>query len=196
MTRNYASFKLRWVASLLDFMLCMLIISAIVYFITNQSSASSMITSAVIFLVVLFNPVILYYHVPFTYYFGGTPGKLLLGLRIIPEIENKLTFKQVLFRQTIGYMFSWTFFGLGYLAVIKDDKKQSWHDKASATVITRKGNTFVIGLMLLIVTFILTVSIFARAAAKFEFSPLNQLIQMKEIEESMKSKSNQNPINE
>lgn len=70
------------------------------------------------------------------YYDGATPGKRLLAIRIIREDEQKITLP-IAFVRIIGMIFSSLPLGLGYLWVIWDSKKQSWHDKLAKTYVIR-----------------------------------------------------------
>lgn len=72
--------------------------------------------------------------------FAGTPGKRLLKLKVLDEATgNKLTIGQAILRY-IGYIPSAFVFGLGYLWVIWDGKKQGWHDKIAKTVVVKEIN--------------------------------------------------------
>ena len=69
--------------------------------------------------------------------FFGTPGKMLLKLKIVDaKSGGKLTFWQA-----VGRYFAYIpailpmFFGLIWIAF--DDKKQGWHDKLAGTVVIR-----------------------------------------------------------
>ena len=72
-------------------------------------------------------------------YDGATPGKKLLGIKIVKVDGKKLTYP-VAFIRYIGYMISAAtifFFGLGYLWIIWDKKKQALHDKIAGTIVVR-----------------------------------------------------------
>lgn len=72
--------------------------------------------------------------------FAGTPGKRLLKLKVLDEATgNQLTLGQAILRY-IGYIPSAIVFGLGYLWVIWDGKKQGWHDKIAKTVVVKEIN--------------------------------------------------------
>lgn len=72
--------------------------------------------------------------------FFGTPGKMLLKLKIIDaKTGNKLSFWQA-----VGRYFAYIpamlplFFGLIWVAF--DKKKQGWHDKLAGTIVIKGGN--------------------------------------------------------
>lgn len=67
--------------------------------------------------------------------FAGTPGKRLLGLRVIDAQTGKnLTPMQSTLRY-LGYFLSAMPMCLGFLWVIWDEKKQGWHDKLAGTMV-------------------------------------------------------------
>ncbi|EQC50661.1 RDD family protein [Bacteriovorax sp. DB6_IX] len=60
---------------------------------------------------------------------GATPGKMLLGLKVInTETGKNMTFWKAAMRETLGKTLSTIFFAIGYLmAAFRDDKK-TMHD--------------------------------------------------------------------
>lgn len=83
----------------------------------------------------------LFYLLFFTVYFvyflthgGQTPGKQVLGIKVVAidggEVDG---FRAAL--RTMGYAFSWFLFGLGYLWAGMDRHRQTWHDKIAGTVV-------------------------------------------------------------
>ena len=66
---------------------------------------------------------------------GATPGKMVLGLKIVDaRTGGPITFWQSLGRY-LGYFPSTVVFGLGYLWACWDPRKQAWHDKMAKTVV-------------------------------------------------------------
>ena len=69
--------------------------------------------------------------------FSGTPGKMVLKLKIVDAgTGNKLTFGQAIGRY-FAYILSAIPFFLGYIWVGFDKRKQGWHDKLAGTVVIR-----------------------------------------------------------
>jgi len=68
---------------------------------------------------------------------GGTPGKLLLRLRVIDVCGDRISLKTALLRHTIGYLTSAVGAGLGFLWIALDERKQGWHDKIAKTFVIR-----------------------------------------------------------
>lgn len=65
---------------------------------------------------------------------GQTPGKSLLGLRIVQVNGRRLSFVTAL-RRLVGYGLSLLSFGLGFLVILVDDRRQGWHDKFARTCV-------------------------------------------------------------
>ena len=69
--------------------------------------------------------------------FMGTPGKMALKLRIVDaSTGNKLSVGQAIGRY-FAYILSILPFGLGFIWVGIDRRKQGWHDKLAGTVVIR-----------------------------------------------------------
>ncbi len=67
--------------------------------------------------------------------FQGTPGKLLLGYRIVDARSGgRPQLWQVLVR-LLGYALSALPLGLGFLWIIWDRRHQGWHDKLARTLV-------------------------------------------------------------
>jgi uncharacterized RDD family membrane protein YckC len=90
---------------------------------------------AVAYLVAMFITDMIY----FTWFHGSvgqTPGKMILGLRVVTAPGAKMTFG-VAFLRWVGALISGLFLSLGYLWIAFDGKKQGWHDKIAVTLVTR-----------------------------------------------------------
>lgn len=74
------------------------------------------------------------YPVGFWVVLGQTPGKLLVGLRIVRINGQPLTIRRALLRY-LGYWLSAIPLGLGFLWVLVDDRRQGWHDKLAGTYV-------------------------------------------------------------
>ncbi len=68
---------------------------------------------------------------------GRTPGKMLLGLRVIQASGDPMT-PGLAFLRCVGYLISGLVFGLGFLWIAFDGRKQGWHDKIAATLVIRE----------------------------------------------------------
>lgn len=126
-----AGFFLRLLAYFNEKLLFLLLASVFIWNLSKNNVLSSIYHGLIIFLVIIvfYFLVGMVYSVMFTHYFGGNLGKLITGLRVRDQSGSRLNFKKILFRQLLAYQFSWLVFGLGYLSILKDPKKQAWHDK-------------------------------------------------------------------
>ena len=80
------------------------------------------------------------YYVYFIGSRGQTPGKMFFKIKIIKEeTQNIPGYTTAFIREIIGNMLSAFIFGLGYLWIIWDSKKQGWHDKIAGTVALEDG---------------------------------------------------------
>ncbi len=73
------------------------------------------------------------YFILFTYYSGATLGKKAMNIKVVSSKEDKLTWLQVIYRETIGRFLSGFIMELGYLLVLVDNQKQGLHDKLADT---------------------------------------------------------------
>jgi uncharacterized RDD family membrane protein YckC len=73
----------------------------------------------------------------FTYFHGTTgqtPGKRLMGLRVVQDTGEALTLGTA-FLRWVGYIISFVPFFMGFLWAGADRRKQGWHDKIAGTVV-------------------------------------------------------------
>lgn len=75
---------------------------------------------------------ILGYHLFFMVLMGQTPGKVLMGLRVVQTDGGRLNAWRA-FVRVIGYLVSALPLFLGFFWVIIDDRRQAWHDKLAGT---------------------------------------------------------------
>jgi uncharacterized RDD family membrane protein YckC len=67
---------------------------------------------------------------------GATPGKMMLGIRVVREDGGDVTSGQSIIRY-IGYLPSSLVLGLGYLWMLFDGEKRCWHDIMAGTRVVR-----------------------------------------------------------
>lgn len=72
---------------------------------------------------------------------GQTPGKYFLGLRIYRLDGEPLTLARST-RRYVGYMLSFLAFGLGFLWITMDNRRQGFHDKFANTCVVYSWNAF------------------------------------------------------
>ena len=67
---------------------------------------------------------------------GQTPGKRLLGIRVIKTDGSKITSTDALIRAT-GYFVNSMFLMLGWIWALFDEQKRGWHDMFAGTVVVK-----------------------------------------------------------
>jgi len=65
---------------------------------------------------------------------GQTPGKMLLGVRVVNREGQEITFWQAV-RRYIGYYISAFALYIGFIWVLFDNQRQAWHDKLAGTYV-------------------------------------------------------------
>lgn len=163
METKYAHFGHRFIAVLIDCMLMLLLFTVCAWHMVYQPTLSAALRVFAAFLFILFNPLLYFYSSLMTAYVGGTLGKLVTGLSVVDENGKFLSFKRSFFRQNIGYMFSNLFFGLGYFSMLKDEKRQTWHDKTVNSFVVRKSPLWELGFLTLLILIGLNVYVAIKA---------------------------------
>ncbi len=75
----------------------------------------------------------------FWYYKSATPGKMLLGLKIVDAASGGKPSKAQLVGRYFAYYLSGLPLFLGFLWVAWDRRKQGWHDKLAGTLVVRRS---------------------------------------------------------
>jgi len=79
--------------------------------------------------------------IPFWIFFGATPGKMLLGLKIVRASDGgKIKIGRSIVR-FISYIPSALILGIGFIMVAFDKRKQGLHDKIAGTVVIKTKNS-------------------------------------------------------
>jgi len=77
------------------------------------------------------------YYVLFTGLRGQTPGKMLIGARVVDSQGRVPGLWRAFLREVIGKLLSAVVLLLGYVWIAFDGKKQGWHDKIAGTYVVR-----------------------------------------------------------
>lgn len=130
---NYAGFLPRLVAFAIDNLLIaiVLLFVKIPLGIATLISGANMLTKPVLFefstLDIIFYLLGVLYFVIATYNTGTTFGKWLLKLKVVSSNNTKLSFLDLLYRETIGRYLSSIIF-IGYIIIPFDSEKRGLHD--------------------------------------------------------------------
>ena len=134
---KYAGFRIRFLAMLIDVVIMLIIFSLPAAYIYDQAywEGNQLIYG--------FWDVILNYVAPlvltifFWVKFLGTPGKMLLNLRVVDEkTGDKLSVGKAIGRY-FAYIPATIPLFLGFFWIIFNDRKQGWHDLLAGTVVVR-----------------------------------------------------------
>ena len=132
---RYAGFWIRLAASIIDTIAIMIIVMPLLFMIyggdmLTQGNMSNGFWDVMISYVL---PAVLSIALWVT--FGGTPGKRLLGLRIVNEKTlQHLTWPVALVRY-LGYYLSMLVLFLGFVWVAFDREKKGWHDHLAGSIV-------------------------------------------------------------
>jgi len=130
----------RLIARIIDDLLFSAVFLVALAFIGLTRPNLSQLTSSLLILAALMlnEPLIkIAYNSWLTSKYGGTLGKLVLGLEVLDENGKKLKKTLSIFRHTAGYLVSGTLFFLGYFWILRKDKL-AWHDLMAGTVVIKK----------------------------------------------------------
>ena len=135
----FASFGSRLLAFAID----LTIITIILYITTLAAAASYRVThnaevwgsvSFYLFAYLFYNLFSVVYFVFFIASTGQTPGKGVVGIKVVDIFHKETGFVRALFR-TFGYYLSSIFFMIGFLWYLFDRSRQTWHDKLAGTIV-------------------------------------------------------------
>jgi uncharacterized RDD family membrane protein YckC len=107
---------------------------------------------------------------------GGSLGKLASGISVQRVGGGFITIPRAFLRNYVGGTVSGMFLGLGYLWILKDEKRQGWHDMVADTVVvTKRQNGLITGIVTLtIVAVLIGFTISAITAAVLNNLPFYQ----------------------
>ncbi len=135
---HYSGFWIRVLASLIDTAWLLLLTLALGWMIYGAIYfQSTRITEGYADLFITYVlPLIL--TILFWYYKAATPGKMILGMKIVDaETLGKVSTGR-LFVRYLGYYVSALVLGLGFIWIAWDRRKQGWHDKIARTLVIRE----------------------------------------------------------
>jgi uncharacterized RDD family membrane protein YckC len=143
MTQNLQGHYAGFVSRLLAYAIDLAIVTVTIVFVTWVINASidlvpfkfQLPTDLVLIIVgVSITLFVAGYYVFFWSLAGQTPGKMLLGVRVIRVDGRRLSIKRSILR-FLGYIVSLVVFFLGFLWILADNRRQGWHDKIADTCV-------------------------------------------------------------
>ncbi len=145
---HYAGFASRLVAFIIDQALVAISVSATIWIIatawnmlqfsaivdvTRLPQPSTLIDMQLIAGVFATTTYVIY-HLFFLITTGRTPGKALMGLRVVTINGGRLSFIHAVLR-LLGYLVSTVTLFLGFLWILIDNRRQGFHDKLARTYV-------------------------------------------------------------
>lgn len=73
----------------------------------------------------------------YLFFRGTTPGKYLLGLRVVRQNGKRAGFITMFVREFFGKMISAMVLSLGFVWILIDKDNQGWHDKLVTTYVVK-----------------------------------------------------------
>jgi len=119
---EYIGFWTRFIAAIIDAIVVWFLISILNFFIS--------------LLMVSLVGSLLYYWL-FTGLKGQTPGKMLVGIKVVNTQGDRPGLASAALREIPGKIISAIVFCLGFLWIAWDMQKQGWHDKLAATYVLK-----------------------------------------------------------
>lgn len=77
------------------------------------------------------------YYVILTGVYGQTLGKMIVGIRVIPQGGGENRWGSILLRESVGKLLSALLLMSGFLMAAFDKKKRALHDRLAATVVIK-----------------------------------------------------------
>ena len=137
---EYAGFWIRVGASLIDTALLMLVSVPLMFAFYGSAyfepQESTVVAGPAEILVTWVLPAVAV--ILFWIYRQATPGKMMVGARIVDAASGKRPGTGQLIGRYLGYIVATLPLGLGILWVAFDRRKQGWHDKLAGTVVVRE----------------------------------------------------------
>lgn len=171
MNNKIASPWQRVLAYIIDAALYWLLPAYLFNYLSGASAVSMLFDrlSIVVIVAIFVYPVLYAFLISFFIsYFGGTPGKLLTGTRIVSPNGSKIGFWRAFFRNHIGYMISGVFLWAGFIWIFLDKERRGWHDQIADTyvVFTNKAVS-ILGVVVLAAAIFFGVFLLADSVTKF-----------------------------
>lgn len=126
----YAGFPRRLAAVLLDALLALLLLSVLSWTLRSDIPADIALFHSIGYLLGGGVLVALFWLL-----FQGTPGKLLLGCRIVDAHTGGRPQAWQMLVRILGYLLSAAPAGLGFFWIFWDARRQGWHDKLARTLV-------------------------------------------------------------
>lgn len=123
----FASFGTRLLASLIDGLVLFLVIMLLLS-VTNHG-----------LLIVISLGIDFLYETLLIYFFGMTIGKKIMKIKVVSNLNKKISLKQAVFRHLFKYLSGFPLC-IGYLWMVRNKFNQTWHDLLANTLVIDSKN--------------------------------------------------------
>ena len=137
---NFAGFWVRFAAYIIDYVVTWIVGFAIGFaygFQVTTSGGSLTEDDFLITMVISYSIIILYHTFFISSEYQGTPGKILLGIKVVDYDGQRVSVAKA-FGRTLSYIPSAILLGIGFLMIGFTDKKQGLHDYLAGTYAVRE----------------------------------------------------------
>ena len=137
-----ATFWERLAAKIIDLFLFSAVKWALILaVIATKPGLSELVGNLLLLLAIFINFGVLHlaYNSYLTARFGGTVGKLLLGLEVLGENNKRLSLNRSVYRHTAGYLISGILFLGGYLFALRKDRN-ALNDNLTSSFVYRRSD--------------------------------------------------------
>lgn len=129
----YASFLQRFLAAIIDWVVVAFAIGILTAILSSVMSRGNNM---------MFNPfgMLIWgvYAVGMTTKYGATLGKMALGIKVVnQDTKQNLGVVEAFLREVVGKFLSQLVLFLGYLWMLWDPHKQTWHDKIAKSIVIK-----------------------------------------------------------
>ncbi|KKQ92101.1 MAG: Membrane protein [Microgenomates group bacterium GW2011_GWC1_39_7b] len=100
--------------------------------------------------------------------FGGTVGKLATGIKVVLADGQLLSFWKAFFRDRIAYIVSGVLLWLGFIWILVDKERRTWHDQiVDSYVVTGNKKLAFLGVVVLAAIIFLEFNLVSSAVSNF-----------------------------
>ncbi len=137
-TVRYAGFWIRVLAAIIDSIIILAVTFPLLYAVYGQAALSSeeFVQGPAEILISYVLPMV--FTIALWIKFGGTPGKRILGLKVLDEKTHQHLALGGSVLRYIGYFASMIVLFLGIIWVAFDKKKKGWHDHIAGTIVIKE----------------------------------------------------------
>jgi uncharacterized RDD family membrane protein YckC len=133
---EYAGFWIRFGATIIDFIILLIILYTVSYTAFKPASGGIFEWSLLPIYSCIFWSLDIIYFVVFWTWRGQTPGKIVTGIKIIRTDSSPITWRYSLLRY-LGCIVSTVILFIGFILIAFDSHKQGLHDKMADTYVVK-----------------------------------------------------------